>query len=641
MRADCKPGVTMANLIRKIRKSTATSPLRILAWLITAALLLTIAACTGQPAGDTNPQPVASPAEYYDLIVAGSDPEGIAAAVSGARNGLSVLLVDTRPELGGLMTRGWLNSIDMNYAPGGGMLNEGIFGEFFEKIEGDSFDVTTAAGVFNALVNAEPNLDYLPGVEQMTPVVENAGGSGKGADAPVVRGIKVVMDDQAREIRADSLIDATQDGDMAALAGVPYTVGQEDIGRQSRQMAATLVFKLDNVSFGDWLKIHYYLRLKDESHFTGATRYSAWGFSEFTSQYQPTTDRLLLRGLNIGRQKDGSLLVNALLIYGMDPLDPDSRRQGREIAVKELPRVVEFLNDHVPGLAKAQLAGVAPELYVRESRHMLCEYILTVDDVLENRDFDDRIALGSYPVDMQPAGPDIPGAIIGSPQQYAVPFRCLVPLNVDGLLVVGRAAGFDSLAHGSARTIPVGMATGQAAGAAAALAKETGVSYRTLAGNPLLIGQLQNRLNRQGMELQPFEIPNELAEHWCYQGLKFVRGLGLAVGGYRNDYRLDGAMTDQMFINVLSRTVRQTGAPVPGHPRLVPEANVFNIYDASYMLVRYQGLDMSKKEAFAYLEQQGLFERHKEHWAAFMEEQKPLTQGAGYMLIREWRLALD
>lgn len=53
----------------------------------------------------------------YDLIVVGSDPEGIAAAVSGARNGLKTLLVDTRPEVGGLMTRGWLNTIDMNYAP--------------------------------------------------------------------------------------------------------------------------------------------------------------------------------------------------------------------------------------------------------------------------------------------------------------------------------------------------------------------------------------------------------------------------------------------------------------------------------------------------------------------------------------------
>lgn len=569
--------------------------------------------------------------EVYDLVVVGSDPEGIAAAVSGARNGLAVLLVDSRPELGGLMTRGWLNSIDMNYGPGGEILNKGIFLEFYSQLAGDSFDVSNAVRVFNELVVREENLTVLLGVSHLQPVVQNLNG-------PAVQGVRFVLDGKEKLIQAQRVIDATQDGDIAAMAGVSYSLGQEDIGRTFQNMAVTLVFKLKNVSILDWLKIRYHLTFKDKKKSSGANRHSAWGFSEATYKYTPFSERLLLRGLNMGRQNDGSLLVNALLIFGVDPLDSVSRQQAKEMANNELPLVVKFLNQKVPGLEDAKLAGVAPELYVRESRHIYGKYRLTIDDVLENRDFQDRIAFGSYPVDMQPSGPGIPGVIIGKPQQYAVPFRCLVPEQVDGLLVAGRAASFDSLAHGSARTIPVGMAAGQSAGAAAALAIQNNISFSELSADTQLIKELQQRLNKQGMALQPFHIKNELGSHPAYAGLKLLRGLGLAAGGYDNDYALEQPISDQRFINILSQAVKQTQVikqsdAVKEYPQLYPEANVFNIYDASYMLVRYLGLEMGKAQAFSYLQEQGFFENDKDYYRAYMNEKKPLSQGAGYMMI--------
>jgi hypothetical protein len=601
------------------------------------ALLLGAAACIivynpFSPSGssDVKLPPPDRVGEVYDLVVVGGDPEGIAAAVSGARNGLSVLLVDNRPVLGGLMTRGWLNSIDMNYGPDGDILNKGIFLEFYRQIKGDSFDVTNAVRVFNKLVTGEENLTVLLNVAQITPLVEDSAGG------PVVRGVRLAAGREERQIRAARVIDATQDADLAALAGVPYSTGQEDIGRQAGRMAATLVFKLKGIGPVDWLKIRYYLTYRDNKKSTGANRLSAWGFSEITSKYTPSTGRLMLRGLNMGRQNDGSVLVNALLIFGVDPLDPASRRAAREVAVQELPRVVEFLNKNVPGLGDAELAGAAPELYVRESRHIYGEYRLTIDDVLENRDFPDSVAFGSYPVDIQPSGPGIPGVIIGRPEQYAIPFRCLVPQKVDGLLVVGRAAGFDSLAHGSARTIPVGMAAGQAAGVAAALALENDMRFRELAADPTLIKELQRRLNEQGMELKPFHIENKLAGHPAYAGLKFVRSLGLAAGGYNNDYKLDQPIDDRRFINVLARAVRQSGIRVEEHPLLYTESNAFTLYDACYMLARYLGLETGKKEAFEYLKARGLFERDAGYWQTRLDPEKPLTHGAAYMLVKDF-----
>lgn len=591
--------------------------------------LVALPGCFDSKVVDTHMTSHQNISEFYDLLVVGSDPEGIAAAVSGARNGLSVLLVDTRPQLGGLMTRGWLNSIDMNYGSDGEILNKGIFEEFYKQLKGDSFDVENAVQVFNKLVESENNLTVLLNVDEINPLVENN-------SKPMVRGVRLVTEGTAREITAGRLIDATQDGDIAAMSGVPFSFGQEDFGRESGLMAATLVFKLKDISHWDWLNVYYYLTYKDKTKSSGANWHSAWGFSEITSKYAPSNERIALRGLNIGRQKDGQVLINALLIFGVDPLSSASRQRAKDIASNELPKVVEFLQKNVPGFDDASLDEVAPELYVRESRHMYGMYRLTVDDVLENRDFNDRIALGSYPVDMQPSGSGIPGVIIGRPQQYAVPFRCLVPQKVDGLLVVGRAASFDSLAHGSARTIPVGMATGQAAGVAAAVALENNFTFRELAENTELMRELQSRLNEQGMDLQPFNIENELADYWAYPGLKFMRGLGLAIGGYNNDYKLERSIGDQRFINILSQAIKQSGADVKEYPLLYPEANVFNIYDASYMMVKYLGLELGKKEAYKYLEDKGLFDRDKKYWLAYTDPEKPLSQGAAYMLIKNF-----
>ncbi len=572
--------------------------------------------------------------DAYDLVVVGGDPEGVAAAVSGARNGVNVLLVDTRSELGGLMTRGWLNSLDMNYGPDGEILNKGIFQEFYDQVEGDSFDVQTAVRVFNRLVNGEENLTVLLNAENVAPIVNGVEDGLPGSR--VVTGIKLVHDSVSRQISAQSIIDATQDGDMAALAGVPFSLGQEDIGRKSSLMAVTLVFRLENVRLLDWLKIRFYLTFTDDSKSTGANKYSAWGFYDRTSLYKPSTDRLFLRGLNIGRQNDGSLLVNALMIYNVNPLDPNSRQEARKIAIREMPTIVDFFNKNIPGLSRASLGGVAPELYVRESRHIWGEYRLTLDDVLENRDFDDRIAFGSYPVDMQPTDPGIPGIIIGRPMQYSVPFRCLVPKRVDGLLVLGRAASFDSLAHGSARTVPVGMAAGQAAGAAAALAAEQQLTFREMAANKQVITELQRRLKEQGMELEPFHIVNELADHESYTGLKFVRGLGLASGGYNNDYRLDQDIAEQRFINILFQVVKQTGLDIQEYPALYPEGNIFNLHDASYMLVKFLGLNLSKQESLDYLAEKGVFKGHENYWQGYMDHEKPLSHGAAYLLIKEF-----
>jgi len=566
----------------------------------------------------------------YDLVVVGSDPEGIAAAVSGARNHLKTLLLDTRPQAGGLMTKGWLNTIDMNYGPNQEILNGGIFSEFHKQIGSDSFDVVKAQAVFNSMLHRENNLNLLMNVSSFEPTLNEKSGNIS------IRALKVLTETgETIEINSQVFIDATQDADLTAACGVPYSFGHEDIGLPGDLMAATLVFKLNGVTEQNWLSIYKDLNLRDNDPYSGCNWWSAWGYYEVTKNYKPKFNNIGLRGLNIGRQRDGSVLINALHIFNVDPLDSESRQQARITAIMELPELVNYLKKNIMGFKNAELAGVAPELYIRESRHIHTEYRLSIDDVLENRDFEDRVAFGSYPVDMQPTKPGALGVVIGNPQKYAIPFRSLVPLKVDNLLVVGRSAGFDCLAHGSARTIPVGMATGEAAGAAAALSVKHNYTFREMAYKPDMMKRLQAQLNRQGMHIEPFTINNSLEDHPDYEALKFMRSLGLAAGYYNNNYMLDDDMPLNMFNTKLNSALKQSGAGedlklginIAGEQ----EASI-SINDASYLMCRYLGKNLDRQESFAYLYEQGF-------WGDQMLSRIPegnIKVGLGYSLINRF-----
>ena len=174
---------------------------------------------------------------------------------------------------------------------------------------------------------------------------------------------------------------------------------------------------------------------------------------------------------------------------------------------------------------------------------------MSIDDVLESRDQWDKIAIGGYPVDVQPTASQTYGTVIGNPDRYAVPFRSLVPLEIENLLVVGRSASYTSLAAGSARVIPLGMACGEAAGVAAGYAIEHNMTVRELAYNEHGIAQVQQQLKQQGAYLKDFNIHPDFMNHWAYDGVKVLRSLGLLDGGYNNDYKLDVPMGKWRYQN--------------------------------------------------------------------------------------------
>lgn len=629
-------------------------------FMVAAVLVFVLGACAGWfyfKGKAEIPAPAAGPAgrelkqvvsveqlqDKYDVIVVGTDPEGISAAVSAARNGAKTLLIENRQReiLGGLMTVGWLNSIDMNWdrtskpLPGQEQdyFNKGIFREWYKKTEGHSFDVTTAANAFYDLVSKESNIDLYMSAQDVKPIVSEG-------SAKAVEGITVTKaDGSTQDILAKSVIDATQDADIAAAAGVEFTMGREDIGDPNSRMAVTAIFRLKNMDDKAWKLIADRLNGDGDSN-TGVSKMSAWGYGKEMSGYLPLdNERTKMRGLNIGRQRDGTILINALHIFNIDGLDPESREEGLELARQEIPNVVEYLKQYKE-FENAELDAIAPELYVRETRHMVGLYRLSIIDLLENRDQWDRIAFGSYPADIQRTSPSDDGAIVVHPMKYAVPFRSIVPQDVDGLLVVGRSASYDTLAHGSARVIPTGMAEGQAAGAAAKLAEEHGVTFREMAASKPLIEVLQKRLNEQGMELEPYTLePQPYMKHKNYAGLKAAVYMGLAYGSYGNQaFDLDRASNAQRMVNQMNGARRMFPKQLPGDPYTAlkgveePAKKPLSLQQACLTIAEAAGLETTREQAVNDLLNKSIITQATVDLVADPEQ---LTDGEAFMLLKD------
>jgi len=477
--------------------------------------------------------------EEFDVIVIGSDPEGIAAAISTARNGLNTLLIDHRDSVGGLFTHGWLNFLDMNYSHEGELLTKGIFLDFFNQIEGIAFDIQTARNVFNEMISQHENITVMLNASDITPVAENFS----------VSKIVAQVDDVRYEFSAKYFIDATQDGDIAAMAGGEYTLGQTLIGGPEYGMAVTQVFKLGGIKEENWSQIRRYLS-NDGDPNSGSTHNTAWGFPELYYEYKAKNESVQMRGLNIARQTDGCVMINALQIFAIDPLDKADLQRAKDIAQDELDYVIPFLREYIPGMQDIELLSVAPELYIRESRHFNTEYFVTIDDVMEHRDFASKIALGSYPVDLQGTAPGDDVIILGNPALYSIPIEATIPKGFTNLFIVSKSAGYDPLAHGSIRVVPIGMSVAEGVGHAIYIMDREQIDLREFLDSNEYIQLLQKELIELGAYLPTIAYPSEIESHSYYEGIKLLRSYGLIQGRYNNDYKLEEIVSTDEFAHV-------------------------------------------------------------------------------------------
>jgi hypothetical protein len=520
-------------------------PRRRAAWRVAV-----LAACLALPVAGAQPVP-AAPAEAWDVIVVGAEPEAIAAAVAAAEEGARTLLVSSDPRLGGLFVRGALNVLDLRSTPVD--FQRGVFERWWRRVGRlHAFDVLRGERAFVDLL-AQAGVEVRLSQPPARPWV----------DAGRVVGVLVGH----RALAARQVVDGTADAELAAAAGARSSWGFGAIGWDAR-MADTLVFRIDQV---DWDALRRGISARGRAYAYADERVAYGHFAGHPAAYRAEGAGLRLRGLNLGRQDDGTVLVNALLIYDVDPLDGASRAEGRLRAAAEIDRIVAWLAADIPGFQRAVAGGVADDLYVRQTRHLdaLCQ--LTIDDVIDHVVTHQDVAAGGYPLDVQTLRPTDDGFVLGMPEIYGGRLCMMVPRGVGGLWVVGRSAGFDPLAHASARVVPFGMAMAEAVGVAAAWSLQRDRDPADVATDPVAIAIVRGRLTDRGAYLPPVapRLPAGPTQHPRYEDYRTMLRWGLAVGGYGNEPSLDAEVSPAGLLYLLANVGQRALADTASGPRVI------------------------------------------------------------------------
>jgi hypothetical protein len=255
-------------------------------------------------------------------------------------------------------------------------------------------------------------------------------------------------------LAARVVVDATGDADVAALAGVPFDVGRPGDGALQPM---SLMFRLggvDTAALGDITRPYIPPAVRKKAKALVAS-------GELPVFGGPWT----FWGSTI---RAGEVMVNMVRLWG-DATDTATLTRNEITARDHVRKFVAFLRANFPEFHGCYLIDTAPQIGIRESRRIRGEYALGEQNIREGRRFDDAIALGGHVIDIHsPAGTH--GQVRRRVGPYQIPYRCLLPLGTENLLVAGRPISTTHEAHGSARVMGTAMATGQAAGVAAAMA---------------------------------------------------------------------------------------------------------------------------------------------------------------------------
>jgi hypothetical protein len=415
-----------------------------------------------------------------DVLVVGGGMAGTSAAIGSARMGAETLLIEAFGFLGGSATASMVTPFAPNRVG-----NEDLVQGVFKNI----VDALTARGAARRDPN-RPGAVYFDDEALMYVLNNLVIGSGAKmmlntwAESPLVRdnvceGI-IVTDKSGRQaILAKVIIDTTGDGDIAMQAGCPYEIGR---GYDQYTQAVTLYFRMGGVNeqaafAAQAQRVQRSDGVVPEGYMFADVFHRAVAEGTFPADI-PITQIYFEKSLH-----QGVVNVNATRAFEIDGTNVgdltyasvETRRQAIELA--------DFLIENVPGFQNAFLQDSAVQVGVRETRRISGEYQLSGRDVLHAVKFSDVIARGAYGIDIHQAdfsGGGVVGLQLPEGESYDIPYRCLVPLDVDNILLAGRCISVSHIALGSTRIMPIASGTGQAAGVAAALCVRLNVHPRDL-----------------------------------------------------------------------------------------------------------------------------------------------------------------
>ena len=420
--------------------------------------------------------------ERYDILVAGGGPGGTAAAVCAARLGAKVLLVEATGCLGGMGTSGLVSTFGP-VSDGKRMLVGGFMKELIESMHqrgslGPHVVPEFLYSQLNRWVPFKPEalkrlLDEMTqeaGVDVLffTRVID-AEASNRHVDGAVISNIEGY-----KFIRAKAYVDATGDATLSALSGAACKI----IGRDIDAIAPSTLCSLfsgvnwsDPAYGSDWrgideVKAHskkQVIQAINDGHFTQPDRF--------------------MPGMNkIGHH---AAQLNGGHVFNLNGLDSRSLSDGMMFGRKLAVEYEQFFRKYVPGCEEIELLTTAPVMGVRDTRRIVGEFELTINDFKEARQFADQVAIYNRPTDVHPTDTsekefqrflhDFEGFHgLGEGDSLGVPYGILVPKGWENLWVAGRCHSSDTKVHGSIRAQSAAYMMGQASGTAAVQSIRTG-----------------------------------------------------------------------------------------------------------------------------------------------------------------------
>lgn len=436
-----------------------------------------------------------------DVAVIGGGVTGVAAGIAAARAGARTILIEPRPFVGGNATTGLcLHNYVTRY---GRQVVFGLAQEIVDELiaMGGAVGHIPYQGFTSAVTPVDGNYFRIKTTEMLAragvQVIYGATVVGVQREGARVAGLTVAAKGGLHTLVAGNVVDASGDGDIAAMAGVPFRIGD---GPAKRVQPVSMILHFHNVNTR---------RIAAELGEVAPAMARRPNSSEqipvyFNGSFSKWNDLVIEQGIFPNRDRNvffntvwpDQVNVNTSAVLDVDGTDPVALSRATVELTAQCARIGDFLCRHVPGFENGYMVPAAIP-GVRESRNIRGRYEIQDIDVLEGRKFADSIGQVSFPVDIH--APDSSQAVfvqIGGDGAFDIPFRAMLPAELDNLMVAGRCVSATHVAHGATRNMAPCLVMGEAAGTAAAMASAGGTTAAALD-----VGDLQARLLANGVFL--------------------------------------------------------------------------------------------------------------------------------------------
>ena len=404
----------------------------------------------------------------YDVIVAGAGIAGISAAVKAGSTGCSVLLIEHYPFLGGMSSAGMVSPF-MKSMTGDKNLVNGIYKDLEKGMRqmGGMIDNGFYSWAFRSIANyllAENNVDIAYNTDLIDVEVEQQR----------IKSLVVATPHGISKLYGKQFIDTTGDAQMVVLGNFPWLKGDEKTGKLQ---ALTLFFRMGGIDvektaeytkqhkedFLPWMDFQYdFSRIISIAGYKGLIK-----TAKEEGRFPADVDYVFFTTL----PASGEGSFNTTNILGIDPSTSSALTQAENLGHSQVAQITDFLNRDVPGFENAFLIDTAVQVGVRETRRAVAQYMMNGEDIMKGSRFEDVVARGCYGIDIH--GQKDESSRMENLEEgawYDIPLRSLRVKDSKNLMVAGRCIGATREGHAALRIQPTASATGEACGAAAALA---------------------------------------------------------------------------------------------------------------------------------------------------------------------------